>query len=188
MSPFIDNCLNWDTMWDRVCSFCVPWLSRATDSAWPLVLHHVCAPCRRPTPWWTRSSPAHIADTTVVNILHHFVCFSKDHKCFQVTHRPLFVRSKHEKVQEDFVNQRVFDHLFSALKQHGVWQNYNNPNRPIMAIAVHPFISHLHGRTLLFLSYFCAMGVRICFISSMMPFNLSGFPSTTFSMVLHTVD
>lgn len=38
------------------------------------------------------------------------------------------------------------------------------------------------------LSYFWAMGVRICFISSMMLFSLSGFSSTTFSMVLHTDD
>ena len=32
----------------------------------------------------------------------------------QVSHRPLFGRSQGEKVQKDFVDQRVFDHLFSA--------------------------------------------------------------------------
>lgn len=37
-------------------------------------------------------------------------------------------------------------------------------------------------------SYFLAMGVRICFISSMMPSTFSGFSWTTFSRVLHTLD
>ena len=32
-------------------------------------------------------------------------------------YRPLFVRSKQEEVQEDFMDQRVFDHLFSETWQ-----------------------------------------------------------------------
>lgn len=37
---------------------CVPWLSRATDSAWRLLRRRECEPCRQRTLWWTRSSPA----------------------------------------------------------------------------------------------------------------------------------
>ncbi len=49
-------------------------------------------------------------------------------------------------------------------------------------------ISHLQQICWVLSSYFWAMGVRICFISSMMLLSLSAFSSATFSMVLHTDD
>lgn len=62
--------------------------------------------------------------------------------------------------------------------------NHNAPfllaSQLVMSPRTKPFI--------VCVTYFWAMGVRICFISSMMFFSLSGFPSKTFSMVLHTDD